>query len=441
MKKKILLFLVFMLCPFWVYADHMYNVDMDIYLEEDGTAKVTEVWDVKADSGSEWYKAMYNLGTEEVSNYKVSMDGEALTYKENWDVNGSMIQKRGYYGINYVPEGIELCFGKGDMSRHKFTLTYDISNFVTNVGDAQAIYQTLFPNATIDAFTVTISSYYEFPDTLDVWGFGGQFLAYVKDGKIELNSDGYPLRNDDVIVLAKFPLETFKTNNTNGNFNSFDELLTKANEGTFDYDWGDDYPKEQSFWDKVINIISMLFSFIFPLIIVMVVAIAASKSGYGYKDNKTINKKEVPMFRDIPCNKDIYYANALINLNNFGYKDTNIFGAIILKWLRQDKITIKNETKGIFNKETSVIDLTRNPSFDVPLEQELFDVMYKASGDGILEAKELEKWCKKNYTKCFGLFERIKNHEIDDLRSNGHIYKRQNKEECKKKNVMYDIIY
>ncbi|MBR7042238.1 MAG: DUF2207 domain-containing protein, partial [Bacilli bacterium] len=215
MKKKILLFLVFMLCPFWVYADHMYNIDMDIYLEEDGTAKVTEVWDVKADSGSEWYKAMYNLGTEEVSNYKVSMDGEALTYKENWNVNGSMIQKRGYYGINYVPEGIELCFGKGDMSRHKFTLTYDISNFVTNVGDAQAIYQTLFPNATIDAFTVTISSYYEFPDTLDVWGFGGQFLAYVKDGKIELNSDGYPLRNDDVIVLAKFPLETFKTNNTN----------------------------------------------------------------------------------------------------------------------------------------------------------------------------------------------------------------------------------
>ena len=440
MKKKLMLFLMLMLFPIGVHADHMYNVDMDIYVEEDGTAKVTEVWDVKADSGSEWYKAMYNLGTEEVSNFKVSMDGTPLTYKEDWNVNGTLSQKKGYYGINFVSEGIELCFGKGDMSRHKFTLTYDLSNFVTNVGDAQAIYQTLLPNVTLDNFTVTISGYYEFPDTLDVWGFGGQFLAYVKDGKIELNSDGYSLNNDYVVLLAKFPEGTFITENRNGNFNSFDEVLSLAKKDTFDYDWGDDVPK-QSFWDKVFAFISMIFSFIFPVLIIAIVGIAAARSGYGYKGNKTINKKEVPMFRDIPCNKDIYYANALINLNSFGYKETNIFGAILLKWLRQDKIAIKNETKGIFNKETSVIDLTKNPSFELDLEQELFDVMYKASGDGILEAKELEKWSKKNYTKFFALFDRIKSTEIKKLESEGHIYKRQNKEECKKKNVMDDMIY
>ena len=439
MKKKLMLFIFTLLCPLWVYADHIYNIDMDIYLEKDGTAEITEVWDVQANSGSEWYKALYDLGTEEVSDFVVSMDGEALTYKQ-WNVEETLSQKRGYYGINYVPKGIELCFGKGDMKRHKFTLKYRLSNFVTNVGDAQVIYQTLFPNVTLDSFTVTMSSFYEFPDTLDVWGYGGQYLAYVANGKIELNSDTYSLRNDYVTVLVKFPEGTFNTDNRNGNFSSFDEVKNMADEGTYQYDWGNNV-SEPSFWDKLIGTIISFLSFLIPFGIITGAIIAASKSGYGYKGNKTIDKKETPMFRDIPCNKDIYYANALINLNSFGYKETNIFGAILLKWLRQDKISFKNETRGIFNKETSMIDLTRNPSFDSELEQKLFDIMYKASGDGILESKELEKWAKRNYDKFFSLFERIKNEEIDNLRSGGHIYKRTNKEECKKKNVMDDMIY
>ena len=95
---------------------------------------------------------------------------------------------------------------------------------------------------------------------------------------------------------------------------------------------------------------------------------SAINNGYGYINNKKIDKKEVPMFRDIPCNKDIYYANTLIKLNNFGYKESNILGAIILKWVRNNKIGFKNQTTGIFNKETSVIDLTMNPVFDNELE-------------------------------------------------------------------------
>ena len=441
MKKKLMIFLLmFILFPISVKADHIYNIDMDIYLNKDGSANITEIWDVKADSGSEWYKQLYNLGNQELSEFSVSMDGSAMTSK-NWNVDESLGEKRGYYGINYVSEGIELCFGKGDMQRHKFTLNYKLSNFITNTlnGDSQVLYQTLFPNVTLDSFTATISSYYEFPDTLDVWGFGGQFLAYVKDGKIELNSDTYSLNNDYVVVLAKFPAGTFNTDNTNGSFASFDEVLETAKDGTFEYDYGYDY--KPSLKEKIINFISGIISFIVPIGIIGFAIKAGINSGYGYKDNKTIDKKNTPMFRDIPCNKDIYYANALINLNNFGYNETNIFGAIILKWLRQGKITFRNETKGIFNKETSMIDLTLNPTFDSELETELFNIMYDASGDGLLETKELERWARKHYEKFLGMFKRITNYKIDELKANGHIYKRTNKEECKRHNVMDDLIY
>ena len=121
MKKKIMLFLFMMLVPILgVKADTIKKIDMRINILEDGSAEIKEIWNVKASSGSEWYKQMYNLGGMELSNYKVLMDGKELTYK-TWNVNENLSQKAGYYGINYVSEGIELCFGKSDMKEHTFT--------------------------------------------------------------------------------------------------------------------------------------------------------------------------------------------------------------------------------------------------------------------------------------------------------------------------------
>ena len=437
MKKIVFLIsLLIFIFPSIVFADHIYKIDMSINLKKDGSADIKEVWNVKADSGSEWYKQLYNLKNQEVSNFKVSMDGKELTYKE-WNIDESLKQKSGYYGINYVPEGLELCFGKGDMKRHTFTLTYNISNFIFSTEDSQAIYETLFPSVTLDAFTVTIDSYYEFPDTLDVWGYGYKGYAYVEDGKIKMSSEG-SLNNDYVVLLAKFPLNTFEIDNKS-EYATFDDILSLAQEGTFEYDYDDDTTTNNKF--GFLGYIFSILTYLIPFSIIGAVIKTAINSGYGYKNNKEINKKEVPMFRDIPCNKDIFYANALVMLNNFGYKETNIFGAIILKWIKQDKIAFRNTTTGIFNKETSSIDLTMNPTFDNQLEKDVFDMMYKASGDGILETKELEKWSKKNYDKFFSTFKNITNNQIAILKSNNHIYTRQNKEECKKKNVMDDIIY
>ena len=166
------------------------------------------------------------------------------------------------------------------------------------------------------------------------------------------------------------------------------------------------------------------------------------ESGYGYKNNKKVDKKNTPMFRDIPCNKDIYYANTLINLNGFGKNsETNILGAIILKWVKENKIGFKTETTGIFNKESSIIDLTKENTFDSDIEETLFKYMYEASKDGYLGTKELENWCKTNYEKFFSLVALFGIKEIKKLEEEGHIYKRENRKECKKKLVMDDKIY
>ena len=439
MKKKLIFILfIFVVFPISVFADDIYRIDMEIYLDESGNANITEKWNVKADSGSEWYKQLYNMGNQQISNFTVSMDGTELQYKD-WDIDESLNEKKGYYGINYVSEGIELCFGKGDYKEHTFILNYTLSNFIINTSDSQVLYETLFPSVTMSNFTVEISSYYTFPDTLDVWGYGYKGYAYVEDGKIKMSNDG-GLYNDYVVLLVKFPQESFNTSNTDPRFDEFDDVYDMAEEGTYEYDYGDDTGDGGSF-SFLAGLLGFLFNFGIPVAIIAGAAKAVSMNNYGYKDNKTIDKKNTPFFRDIPCNKDIYYANALIKLNNFGYKESNILGAIILKWVRTNKIGFQNATTGVFNKETSAIDLTRKPTFDIPEEQELFNIMYQASGDGILETKELEKWSRKHYSKFFSLFEKINNNKITELKNNNHIYKRTTKEECKYKNVMDDMIY
>lgn len=438
MKKKIAVFFIMMfIMPISALADTIYSVKMDINILEDGTANVEEIWDVKADSGSEWYKTMYELNNSELTNYKVTMDGNELSYKD-WNVNETLSEKSGYYGINYASNGIELCFGKTDYERHTFVISYTLSNYVFNTNDSQVLAWVIYPKAEVNYFNAEISSYYSFPDTLEVWGYGYKGYAYVENGVIKVSTES-GLYNDYVSVLVKFPLSTFNTTNIDSRYQTFDDVYKVAEEGTFEYDYGTD--SNNSTFDIIFIFLNFAISFILPFGIVIFGIYQAKTIGYGYINNKTISKKNTPMFREIPCNKDIYYANALIKLNNFGYKESNILGAIILKWVKEKKITFKNKTEGIFNKETSSIDLTGNPIFDNDLEKQLFDIMYTASKDGILETKELEKWCKKNYSKFFNLFKKIENRKIDELEEQGHIYKRKNKQECKKKNVMDDTIY
>ena len=438
MKKKIIIFLLLLLCPMLVVrADTINKVDMKINILEDGTANIVEVWNVRASGGSEWYKQMYNLGDMELSNFKVLMDGKELTYKRYWNVNDSMSEKAGYYGINYVSEGLELCFGKSDYSTHNFKLSYTLSNFVFNTDDSQVVYFTLLPKNNINSFTVEVSSYYEFPDDLDVWGYGYKGYAYVENGKIKMSNEG-SLNNEYVVLLAKFPVGTFSTDALVDGYEKFDDVYNRAEDGTFDYDYN--IKKDFMYYVKyIINFIWNTLLTILPIGLIAFALISIYKSGYGYINNKKIDKKNTPMFRDIPCNKDIYYANALISLNTglFKYKESNILGAILLKWVREDKIIFKKKD----DKDTNIIDLTKNPTFEYDLEKLLFDIMYEASGDGILETKEFEKWCRRHYEKFLNVFNNITNDGVSKLKNEGHVYKRTNKAECKKKDVMDDKIY
>ena len=451
-KKIILVILFTLFLKINVNANTIYSVDVLVDIDKNANAEITETWHVKGSDGTEWYKPLRNLGNSNLTNFTVSMDGQPLIQK-NWNITESLNQKRGYYGINYNNQDIELCFGKGDFNDHTFVLKYNLSNYVFNTSDSQVLYWTyfsIFENVDFQKMKVTIKSYYDFPDTLDVWGYGFKGYAYVKDGVITLTNEDYPsMNNQYAVALVKFPLNTFNTNNYVEYFNTFNDVYKTAEEGSYKHDYNDynnnNYNnksyKSKSIWSKIISFLFENWYIILIFFGIGTSAKAAYNNKYGYKDNKTIDKKNTPFFRDIPCNKDIYYANALIYLNNFNFHETNILGAIILKWVKEEKVKFIKQNTGLLKKETSCIDMRLNPTFTNSDEDKLFRIMYEASGDGILEPKEFQKWARNNYSRFFNIFKGFKDDVITNLKMDNHIYTRTTKEECKYKNVMDDTLY
>ena len=453
--KKILTLLVsiFVFMIIDVKANTIYGIDVDMYIDENGNAEVTETWKVKGSNGTEWYHPFRDLSSAHhtISDFTVSMDGTPLTYK-TWNVNDSLSKKAGYYGINYTSTDTELCFGKYDYKEHTFVLKYKVGNIIFNTAEAQVMYWTFFPkfqNVDFQEYKVTIRSFYEFPDKLDVWGFGYKGYAYVKDGVISLsNEEDTDMNNLYSVGLVKFPSNTFNTMNRNSKFSTFSSVLSAANEGTTQYDYSKSSNSNNSrnnkpLWEKILSFFQGIIWVVFMFGSIIGAAVVASHSGYGYKNNKTIDKNNVPNFRDIPCNKDLYYANALMFLNHFGYKETNILGAIILKWIKEEKVGFIKQDVGIFRKEQNCLDLRKSSSFTAGSEEEkLYNIMIEASGDDrILEPREFGKWARRNYDKFFKVFTNIKDNEISKLKQERHIYPRTNKEDCKKKNVRDYVIY
>lgn len=406
MKKLKYLLLVLFLFPLSVYADNIYSRNMNIYITKEGTANVTETWDVKADSGSEWYTTFKNMGNTTISNYKVLMDGKEMTSLNNWDVSASLKEKSGKYGINYLEDGLDLCFGKGDFKRHKYTVTYDINNIIFNVSDAQVLYSTFISKTNANNFNIKIKSYYNFPDDLAVWGYGYKGYAYVKNGYVELTTE-YGLNNQFVVALIKFPLNTFNTTNSYDYFTSFNDVANKAKDGSFEYDY-DDSINFSWILDFIIFIVMVL-----TILIPILTAIFSGKK-YMFKDNKKI-PKNVNYFREIPCNNDLKKAYFLASKNYLLKRNTNLLGCYLLKWIKEGIITTNKNDKNsviIFDSVKKPIDLD---------ELSMFNMMYEASKDGILEKNEFNSYCRKNYKKVLRYFDKVLKNEENNLIGNNNI--------------------
>ena len=420
----ILIFLFFVFSLFkTVDANTIRKVSMDIAIDDNGTATVTEIWNCTTNEGTEVYHPYYNLGNSEITMLSVTDGNTQYTKLNSWNTSGTLSSKANKFGINKISNGVELCWGISSYGTHTYTVKYQITNFVSELTDSQMIYWTLIPydfSTQIGNVYIKIHTNFNISSTTDVWGYGNYGgTAYVYDGYIEMQSDGTLKTNEYMTILVKFPLGTFKTSNKINN--DFEHYYEMAEEGAIKYK-GDS--SGVSFEKIIIPIFSILFNFGIFSAIILAISGASSKDKFDFGESGKKIEKDIPYFRDIPCNGDIFRAYYIGYQYEIISKKTDVLGSIILKWLKESIIRVeKREIGKIRKKEDTVVILNEtNPELITDeKEKALFKMLYEASEDGILENKEFEKWCKKSYTKILTWFDKIIEREKEKLVAEGLI--------------------
>ena len=405
-----------------VNANTLNSVKMDIFIDNNGNANVTEVWDYSVNSGTENYHSFKNIGNSKFTNLTVRDENTIYTSLSSWNVNASFDSKAYKCGINKVSDGVELCWGISSYGRHTYTINYTITNFVSGLDDSQMIYWELIPSGnTKGSVYIKIHSNFDYNLETPVWGYGNYGgTCYVYDGYIEMQSDGKLDSDEYMTILVKFPQGTFNTSNIlNKNFDYYYEM---AENGTTHYS-----SASTTFINEVCTILAYASSILLILVFVISIFLALTLPQESLlKFGKTGNKvpKDVPLYRDIPCKGDIFRAYFIAYNYKLLKNKTDFLGAIFLKWLKENRISIeKQEVRKIFKKEDTCIILKNEKSFSNEYEESLYKMIEEASKDDILQEKEFEKWCSKNYSKILHWFDEVLNYERDLLIQEGKIEK------------------
>ena len=410
MKKILLCIVLFFSTLMVVDASSISKINMDIYVDSNGTATITETWNARVDEGTEGWHPYYNIGSSEIFDVKVKMDGREYTTLDYWN-EGDSLSGKAYKAGLYYPESneVDIVFGISEYGTHEYEIQYKISNFVSTTSDADMIYWNLFPydfSAKPDNVTIKIYSDFSYNDHWDVWGYGKYGApCYIYDGVIEMTSDGVLNSDEYLTILVKFPKGTFHTSSVLDK--SFDDYYKMAEEGATNYN------DNKSSLDKFLDVFFGIFGFfvsIVPMIIIIISAVFFSKNidnvRFGSLGNKV--KGDILPFREIPCNKNLYRAYWVASKYKLSKKKEDFLGSVILKWLRDGNVRIEKVTKkGLFKEtiEANIIFADRPTSTE--LEEKLYGYMYEASGDGKLEANEFKKWCGKHYSKILDWFDDV----------------------------------
>lgn len=429
---KKMIFSFFILISFFltiteVSANSVNKIEMDVYIDSNGNATITEVWNAYLDQGTEGFRPYTNLGNSSISNFSVSDDsGRTYDSLSSWNVNASFDNKAYKSGLHYISGGVELCWGISNYGSRTYTLKYDISNFVTQYTDTQGIYfNFLNLDQSVDSARITIRS--DIPFSLDnarIWAFGNNGTINFVDGKIVLESGGFLSTSQYMVALVRFETNLFNTNNESSK--SFDNIYDSAMSGVNPNEYNPTEDNNADIGTIFFLLLMIPLQIIFnPIVWIILIVFLSKKKGKtwllgsgkhsGYLDFGPGGKMlpaddKIQYWREIPCDKDLeraYWVAYQYNVVSINTLRKGIIGAILLKWIKDEKVTVSKTRKGLFSFKDNnyAIDFSKLMYCENRIENDLLEMLKSASGmNSILEAKEFEKWCKKNYSKIDSWF-------------------------------------
>lgn len=398
MRRLIITIAAALACANAVFAvDWRINdIDVKVRLYSDGSAVVSETWDMSAHEGTEVYVPRQNLGDIAISRFSVMDEtGAQYEYEDRWDTGWSMARKAGRCGINRIQDGVELCWGIGSYGAHQYHIQYLMSNVVKSLDDYDMMHLQLVNDemaAPPAHVKVTVESVTGQIDTswVRMWGFGYAGTTSFEDGKAVFESTEHFRYESSVIALLRFDKGVFSSESVQNR--PFQDVLDYAMSGA---SFQDEYKptfkeKLREFIESIFIILLFLLFFLFPFI----TAMRAGKMTRRQK-RKILGSdpEKVDWYRDLPFKGDIYKTDFVLDTFETKRQSNAVASAIILRLLQKGYLTASKDDKG--KVEIYFSDFADISKLD-PHEQGLYNMMKEASGsDSILQDKEFTKWSTK----------------------------------------------
>ncbi len=388
-------------------------VSILVQLQADGSARISERWEIDAVSGTEMYLVRRNLGDIGISDFRVSDSGMEFLDTGDWDSSLSREEKRGKCGIVRKSDGAELCWGIGDYGHHDFLATYLLSNAVKSLNDFDMLHlQLVSPGIepVPDKVEVRIVSPFAMnEENTGIWGFGYDgSINFAEDGSVVLSPDPGFGKSSSVIALIRFPKGIFSSPSIQDR--NFGDVLQKAMEGA------DNGSGESSGGDAFLFLFCFLSFVLLPVLIILGILLSrrsARKKVLGCK------LKEVGYCRDIPFEGDI--LQSWLTLERLGMqRRSNVAGAMILRMIYKGLISVSKDGR-------DRIELAFNPHLDAgelsEPERRLYDMMKEASGsDTILQRNEFRRWSAFHPKRVSGWAESLTENGKAAAVKNGNLY-------------------
>lgn len=410
----------------YIFAEHkLENLDINVFINNDGSARITEKRKAILNEGTENYIVIQNLGMSTIKDFVVKENGKTYKYIENWDIDASRKQKAFKNGIIDTGDGYELSWGIGEYGSHEYILEYTVTDFIKELQDRQILFWRFVndnTNIPPENVTVTIESKEAFNQgEQEIYAFGYTGDIEFADEKIVAKSSEALNSSDYVTILVGLPEGMFQTNDVLDT--DFERIKDEAFIGS-DYnlededyynDYDDNYNKGPGFFGIIGSIIPLF------------VAIAAftgifSKVSSSQIPGRFKRKYKEEYYRDYPYEGeaiDVYHILYKIGKGSF----ENLLTSFILKWIKDERIITETEQAGLMIKrqQTNIRFLDKNID-NSTLEGKLFFMMLDAAGsNNILEEKEFTKWASRNRNKIESWEEKVKKASSTKLQSLGYL--------------------
>lgn len=463
MLKKFYLCLISFIFLFstFCFAEGWDSVSQVATIQENGDVVVHEIIEATADSGTEWFKEF--VDKDVVINKVVDKDTGEELQKINWNLDASLSQKAGKWGIHNTKDGFELCWGKSKIGVKKtFILTYTYKGLLKLTTDNVAIFNHSFFEARGDNLKYQLIIPELVDETSNVWLFGSNKLIDYTDRGIEIN-DGNISGNEEIIVMLEVEDDELINKNLLTKINkTSDEIKNEAfKESDYEANKSKNLLNIANFFNRywkvfaiILNLITIIALFFhrnitvaFPLlvfgnsfvtstmsnlqsgitvkgayktgidaiptnlglvvigfIVVTLINIIAGIVGYKIlKLKKYIDN--LPYHRD--CPKDLIKASGVVY--NFAgilkTKNANLIGAMIMDLAEKGNLeVVRTEEVGLFGKVSTKESFAFKKCPEDPYYKKLYEMLMIAAGSNqLLDEKEITNYAKVHFEEIHSL--------------------------------------